>query len=1067
MKKSISLSLAAIASLLVSCGGGGSSASNATPTTPQALFQDVTLQGKAIDGYLKLATICLDLDNNGYCQASSEPTASTDENGSYSLVITKEIQQSSGFANAHLLVFGGTDSDTGKAFEGTLKAPLDMNNTQALFVTPVTTLVAQLMRQGKTKEEALERISKLFDIPKDTLLKDPVAQAKENDHNLLNSALQIQKAIEVLVSKNNQSIEDLLSALGEALEGIDDNVSGWDGVLSQLTLEGKDEAVVLVKNIHTAIQTVSDEKLDERKLARMALSIENFKKGILSGSVSVDANSSAIVEQNFMILDEELEHYYLTNMLENYEDLNLSDEDIEELKNMDLGFGFSQDDFIESVQSSDVASLDFVNRIEEAILAKKEQATLKERLISDGQTLQTLLSGEGVFEFFAYIWNEQSQKYTFEIAKTLFVDGKLVTSSYDNNDSITEDAKHYVSLVLSNGQWISMDEYENAQASFDSNGSLVVTQTSRTVTYSVDSFDLSKLKIAPIASDYWSNIFEPSKTFSEGAKGYKYTVVSNNSTFKPYYQMAYYTDGISDANLNIVNGYTTQSYSSLDEFIKLNSTKEISNHSTWYGFMHTKGEYLSGYIVFGSNNSVSLIQKVWDEQGVESIKEMATGTYTLSTIENQVTLLLNFDNDASNYHTAYLEENGKVVQSYVDENGKLSNYLNQTYRIWDEALGSDRAIASWEEMEQHFSLEKGNTIGLMVNFDGVYDYREFVFENGDLVEVSYANGDKPITDGIATPYRNLTRDNNQTPALYSDETFTLNLSDEEAHDDAPVMDNNQTVEPMPTLYGDDVYPISTEQPDIMPILDTPAPRGTIQKVVNGIVLKRQDREIEGKSMRFYLVSDATLDYFVLANADGAIEQLVYDATSQNIIVHGYPMTYTLDKAMTSIDEFINFYSYDANSANQYGVWLYNGENAFFKDGKLLTKDYATNQPREIGTYEIKSVEGVEILILNPYQVTHYDGAIKQFYTVDSGYLRAGEYYESDLYETYTPNDGLLYNPIAIEDLKDAYIESALNYYRGVNKETKVSKTPQEIKIAKAKMKHDNLIYLKHQKAMIK
>jgi hypothetical protein len=42
-----------------------------------------------------------------------------------------------------------------------------------------------------------------------------------------------------------------------------------------------------------------------------------------------------------------------------------------------------------------------------------------------------------------------------------------------------------------------------------------------------------------------------------------------------------------------------------------------------------------------------------------------------------------------------------------------------------------------------------------------------------------------------------------------------------------------------------------------------------------------------------------------------------------------------------------------------------------------------------------------------------------------------------------------------------------DYYRGVNKETKVFKTPQEIKIAKAKMKHDNLIYLKHQKAMIK
>ncbi len=1053
MKKSISLSLATIASLLVSCGGGGSLAPDSTATTPQALVQDVTLQGKAIDGYLKLATICLDLDNNGYCQASSEPTTSTDENGSYWLRITKEIQQSSAFANAHLLVFGGTDSDTGKAFEGTLKAPLDMNNTHSLFITPVTTLVAQLITQGKTKEEALERVSKLFDIPKDKLLKDPVAQAKDDDHHLLNVALQIQKAIELLASKNDKSVEELLSSLGQILGTMDNNASGLDSVLSQLALEGKDEAVVLVKNIDTALKSVSNEKLDERKLARVALSIENFKKGILGGSVRVDANSSAIIEQNFMILDEELEHYYLLNMLENYHDLNLTDEELGELKNMDLGFGFSQDDLISSVQSNNVASMDFANRIEEAILAKKEQATLKERLISDGETLQSLLNNEGIFGFNPYVWNEQTQKYTFEITKTLFVDGKLVASPYDNNDSTTEDAKHYVQLVLSNGQWISMEEYENAKASFDSNGSLVVTQTSRTVTYGVDSFDLSNLKIAPIASDYWSNTFEPTKTFSKGAKGYKRNLLSINSTFKPYYQMAYYTDGISDANLNIVNVYTTHTYSSLDEFIKLNSTKEISNYSSWYGFMDTKGEYLSGYIVFGSNSSVSLIQHTWDEKGVESIKEMATGTYTLSTIDNQTVLLLNFDNDTSNSHTAYLEENGKVVQSYVDENGKLSNYLNQPYRIWDEALGSDRAIASWEEMEQHFSLEKGNTIGLMVNLDGAYDYREFVFENGDLVEVSYADSDMPTNDSVATPYRSITRDNNQT--------FTIN--------DAPTMYSTQTVEPMPTLYDDDMYHISTEEPDIMPILDTPAPRGAIQKVANGIVLKPQDREIEGKNMRFYLINDATLDYFVLGDTNGAIGQFLYDATSQNIIVHGgYPMTYVLDKAIASIDEFINFYSYDANGANQSGLWIYNGENAFFKDGKLLARDYATNQPREIGTYEIKNVEGVEILILNPYQVTHYDNTIKQFYTVDLGYLRAGEYYESDISPMYDQYEGLHYNPIAIKDLKDAYTQPAFDYYyRGVHKETKVSKTPQEIKIAKAKMKHDNLIYLKHQKAMMK
>ena len=58
----------------------------------------------------------------------------------------------------------------------------------------------------------------------------------------------------------------------------------------------------MVKNIDTALKSVSNEKLDERKLARVALSIENFKKGVLSGSVRVDANSSAIIEQNLSLI---------------------------------------------------------------------------------------------------------------------------------------------------------------------------------------------------------------------------------------------------------------------------------------------------------------------------------------------------------------------------------------------------------------------------------------------------------------------------------------------------------------------------------------------------------------------------------------------------------------------------------------------------------------------------------------------------------------------------------------------------------------------------------------------
>ena len=65
-----------IAASLAACGGGGdsgqpSAGGGTTPTTPTP-----TITGKAIDGYLAGATVCLDLNNNGVCDAG-EPSAIT------------------------------------------------------------------------------------------------------------------------------------------------------------------------------------------------------------------------------------------------------------------------------------------------------------------------------------------------------------------------------------------------------------------------------------------------------------------------------------------------------------------------------------------------------------------------------------------------------------------------------------------------------------------------------------------------------------------------------------------------------------------------------------------------------------------------------------------------------------------------------------------------------------------------------------------------------------------------------------------------------------------------------
>ncbi|MFP3637168.1 hypothetical protein, partial [Bacillus sp. SIMBA_033] len=50
-----------------------------TPTTPTP-----AVTGKAIDGYLAGATVCLDLNNSGTCE-SGDPSTVTDGNGQFSI----------------------------------------------------------------------------------------------------------------------------------------------------------------------------------------------------------------------------------------------------------------------------------------------------------------------------------------------------------------------------------------------------------------------------------------------------------------------------------------------------------------------------------------------------------------------------------------------------------------------------------------------------------------------------------------------------------------------------------------------------------------------------------------------------------------------------------------------------------------------------------------------------------------------------------------------------------------------------------------------------------------------
>lgn len=156
------ISVIAIALALSACGGGGGDGGNSGNTggsnPPPA---QATLSGRAIDGYLGNATVCVDLNNNGMCDAG-EPAAKTDAKGNYNLPYSDE------YVNKKLLVLVDTaTTDASRPAGYTFPASFTLSRylTDAktdVVVSPLTSLVVAQMESGATEAQAREAVSKLL-----------------------------------------------------------------------------------------------------------------------------------------------------------------------------------------------------------------------------------------------------------------------------------------------------------------------------------------------------------------------------------------------------------------------------------------------------------------------------------------------------------------------------------------------------------------------------------------------------------------------------------------------------------------------------------------------------------------------------------------------------------------------------------------------------------------------------------------------------------------------------------------------------------------------------------------
>lgn len=136
--------------ILTACGGSGGGGSTKT-----------SLSGTVADGYLRGATVCLDINGNAACD-TGEPSATTGDGGKYTLSDINAGDDTK-YAVVVNVPAGAVDSDNptgsvGKAYF--LSSPAGKGG----FISPVTTLIQQKLAAGASLEAAESAVKALLGI---------------------------------------------------------------------------------------------------------------------------------------------------------------------------------------------------------------------------------------------------------------------------------------------------------------------------------------------------------------------------------------------------------------------------------------------------------------------------------------------------------------------------------------------------------------------------------------------------------------------------------------------------------------------------------------------------------------------------------------------------------------------------------------------------------------------------------------------------------------------------------------------------------------------------------------
>jgi len=683
MKESsnIIVMLSLTAAMLLSTGCGGGSDSEDT-TISDATAAPMTISGKAVDGYLRYATVCLDLDGNGYCQIGYEPAASTAIDGSYELTATAEQQNHPNFSTANLVVFGGQDSDTNKDFNGKLISAFDKDNPNNVFITPLSTMAAAVKKSdaGLSKEAAEQKVAEILGLTAAQINADPVAEAKDGNTTALSKTLELQKAVEVLAANSDllESVatEKVYEALAQGVKGVD--TSTLDGSVATLLQNADtaaldadavkllDAAVIMAQNVELAVNGMAD--VNEITLSAVVNSIDNVKNAIedevavfdFTGDVAftTEVNATAVTASTYQVTTDGVALTLLRNIIETGLGTTtaLTDADLQPILDAANGATIvSLADVSVFIAADSAPELLALKEQVDAQIAKDAELALLQTAYDGSVTAKDVLTTKGLFDVWyddynaiAYVnmvkvVDNQFQYYDYNATSGQFD----LFSMFGTSDTLMEQT----TITLQDGLWVSETQTSSMvpEVSFDEFGNLIFSDIYGGAKFSVTGYDASGLKIADIY-DSWGVDYNGTKTFSEGSKYYEvYRMALDAGEFVPTYELWFYEnwsyDPVTGEYITLPGNGNYESYTSdTGEWVPYTSMSEFitgnyyaGERSSLYFWDQATYQDYNGYF---ADNGVLEFYPYDYMTGTFGAKSALTGTYELQTIGTAEVLVI-------------------------------------------------------------------------------------------------------------------------------------------------------------------------------------------------------------------------------------------------------------------------------------------------------------------------------------------------------------------------------------------------------------------------------------------